>query len=324
VIHDKMFLYYGILYNNMLEPNNMKKQKKKYSYPIIIKNEISCPFFLSGDIQIQKLTKQNKLNFFGINDVDFTWGANCRIKLSHVIINKIQAAESKGRRNYKEIMKIGLFDGTNEILASNYVLIVKSHFDELNRLIERINMAFKLLRPTSTGGYLGFVSDDTDVHFHHQYPIPIRGPFDYLKLQDQDLIKIKSIYEQLEKNKSDKKLTGALLHFSRALENISYNKNARMDIRFLLLMIVLDLLYIPDGQSSARKMASRIFNILNVTGITHQEICDLYDIRNDIIHDGRSDRLTDNDFYKITEIVRQSLNFYLINKKIFAKNNLKK
>src|SRR4030067_1622612 len=101
----------------------MKKQKKEYCYPIIIKNKISCPFFLSRNIRIQKLTNQNKIDFFGVKDVDFTWGANCRIKISHVIINKIQAAESKGRRNYKEIMKIGLFDGTNEILASNYVLI---------------------------------------------------------------------------------------------------------------------------------------------------------------------------------------------------------
>jgi len=97
-----------------------------------------------------------------------------------------------------------------------------------------------------------------------------------------------------------------------------------MDVRFLLLMILLDLLYVPDGYSSAKKMASRISNILKNHQITHQEVCDLYYIRNEIIHDGKSDRLTDNDFYKITEIVCQSLNLYLNKKNFFDENNLKK
>lgn len=302
----------------------MKKQQKEYYYPIIIKNKLSRSFSLSRNIKIQQLTKKNKIDFFGIKDVDFTWGANCRIKISHVIFNKITKAKSKGRRDYKAIMRIGLFDGTNEILASNDTIVIKSNPNHLDCLIERTNMAFKLLRPTSTGGYLGFVTSDTDVHFHHQYPIPIRGPFDYLELRNQDLTKLKEIYSLLEKNKNDTKLTGALLHFSRALENIPYNRNVQKDVRFLLLMIVLDLLYIPDGNSRAKIMASRVSNILQGIGIAHAEVCNLYYIRNEIIHDGRADRLTDNDFYKITEIVRQSLNLYLNNKKLFNESNLKK
>ncbi len=297
----------------------------EYCYPIILKNDnISNPVSLSEYILIRPLTQKEKNEYFGIAKIYFIWGSACKIKLGHVLIHTIDRADNQGRYDYKRIFDVGIYDGTSDILASNYVIVVRSHPAQIDSLVERINLSFKLLRPTSTGGYLGFKNNDTDVHFHHSFPNPIHGPYDYLLLEKNDHIELRELYKALEQKEYDKKLEGALSHFSRALENIPYKADNRIDLRFILLITVLDLLYIPDGNSTSDKMASRISVLLSHLGVTHQRVCSLYKIRNKIIHDGGCPTLSWKDFFDLTEIVRGSLIFYLKDSTVFEKNHLKR
>jgi len=95
----------------------------EYYYPIVLKNKkIPSSFSLSPDIAIKKLTKKEKVDFFGIEGIDFIWGADCKVKIGHVIIHNIHPAKKTGKQHYKNIMRIGIFDGTSNILASNSLL----------------------------------------------------------------------------------------------------------------------------------------------------------------------------------------------------------
>lgn len=298
---------------------------KEYIYPIVLKNKrIPILFSLSNNITIRKLTKKEKNDFFGIDRVDFIWGSDCKVNIGHVVIHNIFPSKKKGKSHYKNIMRVGMFDGTSDILASNYAIAICSNFDELDSSMHMINLAFKLLRPTSTGGYLGFQKNDTSVRMHHMYPVSIHGPYDYLKLSKSDITELQQIYSALNSLINDSELSGALLHYSRALENAPCNRGKQLDIRFLLLMIILDLMYIPDKNSKAKIMAYRVSSLLAIDWITYNKVCYLYQIRNAIIHDGKSDALTGRKFVELTEIVRHSLRRYLADASIYEEHNFKK
>jgi len=62
--------------------------------------------------------------------------------------------------------------------------------------MQRLNLSFKLFKPTSTAGYVCFREKETDVHFH--IGMPIHGPFDYLSLTAYDLAEIQKIFKLIE------------------------------------------------------------------------------------------------------------------------------
>ena len=148
--------------------------RNEYYYPIVLKNrKLPSSYSLSPVISIKKLTKRERIDFFGIERLNFIWGSDCKVKIGHVIIHDIYPAKKKGKSHYEDIMRVGIFDGTSDILAANSVIVINSDPGEIDSLVERINVAFKLLLPTSTGGYIGFRKNESSVHLHPNLRVPI-------------------------------------------------------------------------------------------------------------------------------------------------------
>jgi hypothetical protein len=180
----------------------------------------------------------------------------------------------------------------------------------------------KLFKPTSTGGYLGFRENETDVHFH--YSMPIHGPFDYLSLTASDLTEIQGIFVLLEDKKDDDKfkLLGEL--YDRALQG----GHAEWDIRFLLLVISLESLYLPAQEQELKfRLSIRAAKLLSKLGygeakdIFHK-VNKIYRIRNKLVHAGKTKDLTAVMFSELTNIVRVSLLLYVKNPNDFSEDAL--
>jgi hypothetical protein len=299
---------------------NLPVEKNKYYYPIVLKNEHLDPFRITSEIELRRITKSEREEFFGLEDVDFTY--KTVPGLGYLGFIKFFPSQSKkGRYPYSRLVERGAFDGSDDILASNYVLIIECSGSP-NHIIQRLNLSFKLFKPTSTGGYLGFREKETDVHLH--YSMPIHGPFDYLSLTAADLAKIQQIFKVIEeKQDNDKfKLLGDL--YDRALQG----GEVGLDIRFLLLVISLESLYLPAQESELKfRLSIRTAKLLSKLGygeakdIFHK-VNKIYKIRSQLFHAGKTKGLTFVIFSELTNIVGVSLSLYINNPNDFSEDAL--
>lgn len=294
--------------------------KNKYYYPVVLKNDHLDPFRITPEIELRKITKSEREEFFGLEDIDFTFKAVPGI--GYLGFNQWCPSQSKkGRYPHSNWFVHGLFDGSNDIFASNYVLIIECSGSP-DHIIQRLNLALKLFKPTSTGGYLGFRENDTDVHLH--YSMPIHGPFDYLSLTASDLAEIQGMFMLIEDKKDDDKfkLLGEL--YDRALQG----GKVEWDIRFLLLVISLESLYLPDQEQELKfRLSIRAAKLLSKLGHgqakdVFDKVNKIYNIRSKLVHAGKTKGLTSDIFSELTDIVRVSLALYIRNPYDFSKNAL--
>ena len=293
--------------------------KNRYYYPVVLKNEHLDPFKITPEIELRKITKTEREEFFGLEDIDFTFKAT---SIGYLGLNQWCPSKSKkGRYSLSNWFGHGAFDGSNDIFASNYVLIIECSGTP-DHIIQRLNLALKLFKPTSTGGYLGFRENETDVHFHHS--MPIHGPFDYLSLTSSDVEEIQGIFMLIEDKKDNDKfnLLGEL--YDKALQG----GNVEWDIRFLLLVILLESLYLPhQEQELTFRLSVRVAKLLSNLGYGQakgifDKMKQIYGIRSKLLHAGKREGLTFDIFSELTNIVRVSLALYIKNPDHFSENAL--
>jgi hypothetical protein len=293
--------------------------KTKYFYPIILKNKKINPFNISPNVELRQLTTKEREDFFGLKKVDFTFSQ--KFPDGYIDFNKFVPSNRKSRCPYTKLFERGLFDGSSDILASNYVLIIECS-NTPDFLLERLNLSFKLFKPTSTGGYVGFEENETDVHFH--YYMPIHGPFDYLHLKKNDLEKIKEIYSSVEKNKDDDKFKFWSELYSRSLQG----DKTGIDLRFLLLIFSLESLYLPKRETELGfRLSIRLANLLSKYRFgksedIYKQIREIYKVRSELVHNGKTNKLTSEIYSELTNFVRISLNLYLKDRNLFSKKYL--
>jgi len=300
--------------------NQINLGKEKYYYPIILKNQHLDPFNITSEIELRAISKCEREEFFGLEDVDFTFESVSGS--GHLGLNQLFPSKSKkGRDSHSEWFRRGLFDGSLDIFASNYVLIIECSGSP-DHIVQRLNLSFKLLKPTSTGGYLGFRNNQTDVHLH--YSMPIHGPFDYLSLTATDLKEIQKIFILIENRKDDEKFKLLADLYDRSLQG----GKVHMDIRFLLLAISLESLYLPIQESELKyRLSIRAAKLLS--NIKYGDAKDIflkikkiYDIRSKLVHSGKMKGVTSDIFSELTNIVRVSLIHYIENPNDFLEDSL--
>jgi hypothetical protein len=299
---------------------DLPKVKNKYYYPIVLKNDYLDPFEISPEIELRKITTSEREEFFGLKDIDFTFRAT---PIGYLGLNDWSPSQSKkGRYAHSNWLVHGLLNGSSDIFASNYVLIIECS-DSPDHVIQRLNLSFKLFKPTSTGGYLGFRENETDVHFH--YSMPIHGPFDYLSLTAADLTEIQKIFKLIEDRQDSEKFKLLANLYDRALQG----GQVSIDIRFLLLAISLESLFLPNLEQELKfRLCIRAAKLLNKLGYGQakdifEKVDKAYDIRSALVHAGKTNDLTPDIFFELTDIVRVSMIHYTKNPNDFSQEALK-
>lgn len=290
-------------------------QKTKYFYPLILKNKRLGQFEISQNVKIRRLSNAERAAFFGLKKIEFSFTGGKPI--GYIGWYKFFPSKKKGRLPYIPLAQRGIFDGSDDILASNYVLILISD-ESPDFLLDKVNLSFALFKPTSSGGYIGFRENETDVHFH--YNMRIHGPFDYLYLCKTDLKEIQSIFSLVDSNYNDKRFNLYSQLYLRALEG----SRIGIDLRFLLLAMALEDLYLPQKNLELSfRLSVKAANLLSRYKFgkpkdNYKIIRDIYDVRSELVHNGKTDKLTSKIFSQLTDIVRVSLKIYLKNKHLFS------
>lgn len=296
--------------------------QERYLFPLILKNERLSPFRISSTIEIRRLSKKEKADFFGIKTIDFTFRST---DYGNIRISRIQGfgEKKKGRCPYDQLIGWGIQDGSTDILASNYVVIIDSSLHPDPR-IPSLNLTFKLHELTSSSIYIGFSKNKDS--FYRDFDTPIHGPFDYSILKKKDYEKFKNLFFLVEKNIADKKFKLISGLYLRALEG----GRLTLDLRFLLLVIALEAFYLPEEKDELTfKLSVRASKILSKYGKLgktedlFESIKKIYGIRSDLVHKGKSNKLDGSVLHCLANYVRISLNLYLENKGLFEEEFLR-
>ena len=295
-------------------------KKERYFYPVVVRTEGLKPFKIGHDAVLRPIKAKEREEFFGLKKIDFVF--QDPIETGFVAINKTVASKKKGRLPYSDIIK-GTSTVAMDILASNYVLVLNC-VDSPNSLLEQVNWSLKLFSPTSTGGFLGFQEGETDVSFHDD--TPLCGPYNYLETDGEKLPELEAIFSLVSRHYEDAKFSLIADLYNRALsgENIEY------DARFCYLTTALEYLYLPEQftKKLTKKLCTRVSCVLDSKGFgIASELFDqahnLYGIRNEIVHEGCTTKLTGLRFGELVDIVRASLLYFLEDKSLFDEDNLK-
>ena len=140
-------------------------------------------------------------------------------------------------------------------------------------------------------------------------------------MNDNDVGEIKNIVTTLDALGRDKKFELCAELFLRAQENDHQIGTSDYDMRFLMLIMILDALLIPDQKSSKKIFAKRGSNILRGKNVTKNELEKYYQLRCNIIHNGFSDEFDRSplDHSKcLADIARKTMRVYLVDISRFA------
>lgn len=293
----------------------------KYYCPLILKNSKFTSFNITENIKIRKIKQREIEEFFGLKKIDFNFSKE-RLP-GFVGFNKFIPSKRKGRYPYGEIFKKGIFDGSSDILAANYVLEINSK-DSPEAIIKDINLSLIVFHPCSTGLACSFQEKETDVSFHGL----LSGPFlSYLEIKNKkDLIRIREIYEKILENKKNDIFQVISGLYERAISGIDVD----IKMRFISLVVSLESLCLPGFNDELKfRLSLRIAKILSKYFKLEVEeqfktVKKIYDIRSKIIHCGKSKELNWEMFAKTLLIANRLVNSYLDNKSIFEEKNLDK
>jgi len=215
---------------------------------------------------------------------------------------------------------------TTRIFDSTYILITEDSAD----VPTFFNRAIKLYSPGRTGVLFGFVSTEKEKAMYYLHPNPYyrNGGVAILKTKSQinELIKI---YEKVREKKSDDFFTLMMELYLNAISGEKF----RNETRFLDLMTILEMLYLPKGNSELQfrlalriaKMMKKCYgdNLKKVFESINDNKTGLYAIRSKIIHDGKSAKLTDEKREELMELARKSLLIYIEDSNEFTDESLK-
>ncbi|MCK5629376.1 MAG: hypothetical protein KAI26_02050, partial [Nanoarchaeota archaeon] len=147
-------------------------------------------------------------------------------------------------------------------------------------------------------------------------------PYDYLNLKVEDPIKIKELFKLVSDNYKDKRFKLFSELYLRSLEGGKIG----LDLRFLLLIMALENLYLPGkNQELSFRLSVKVANIISKYGYgkpkeNYKIIREIYDVRSSLVHNGKTNKLDNRIFSVLTSIVRISLIIYLRNKNLFSES----
>jgi len=153
--------------------------------------------------------------------------------------------------------------------------------------------------------------------------MPIHGLFDYLDINRNDLTRIRETFLLLVNNTDDKFKLYSELYY-RSLQGNGTN----LDLRFLLLTICLECLFLPEADTELSfRLSIRAALLLSKYGYRdtktiYDTVKQIYKIRSELVHRGKTNKLDRKLFWELTEIVRISLSLYLKDRNLFSEKSL--
>lgn len=296
----------------------MKKEEKTI-FPIVFLDEIFEDFSFSEGVRIRKISQEERERFFGLKDINYSLSNNP--DQAFFDIKKTTSTERPGVLDFKEhFLYKGIFDGSSDFFTSNYVV----EFDNANddyQTVKNINASFKLFQPTSTRMMIGFTAKNEML-----FPTgDFRGPFlSYLSIKNKKNLEIiKRIYKLVEeKSKKDEHFCTVLNVYDEALTEA----RLKPEVRFTLLVIVLEALYLSDGEPElcyrlslriskvlTKKMASAYSDIVELNALVKS----IYDVRCQFIHRGKSKKYNTSLLHSAISLVNDSMRIYLEDSDLF-------
>jgi hypothetical protein len=257
-----------------------------YYLPILLQNK-NIKLLIDENIKIRKITQEERVNFFGIEKIDFGF------KNNQVFINSInRSKKDNGRYGYTTFHIKHIMDGASSIFASNYIVECSvKDIKETNEIIKNLDIAFNVSKPTNTRCSIGFKSGDSGVNFFDGYSYK-EIPVGFLNFNKRDLVDFPVIYKKLKNLDQKERLKFEL--FMNGLHS-----QTSLDLRFLSLVMAFENMFLPEIKQELRfRFSLRIAEIVG-SKISKKDkkgvfdmAKDLYDIRSDLIHNGYSKKLT--------------------------------
>jgi len=293
-----------------------------YTYPIVLRNMRLGKFKIDDSISIRRIKKSEKERFFGLSKVEYEFRKEPGLVIGWVCVKKFHSSGSRAKYQYSDILNTaGALERGGDIFASEYVV----EFDPVEPhdiIVENLNLAFRLFSPTSTCCFIGFHIDGSQMTMH--YNNGIGGPFNYLNLRKVDLIDIKNLYKLVKSRVKDKKFNLVSNLYTRSM----LGDSALVDIRFLLLTIALESLYLPVQDTELNfRLSLRVSKMLENKEINDidkifKKIKEIYTVRSKLVHSGDSKGLSTGLYSQLTEVVRLSLLKYLNDSEAFKEEAL--
>ncbi|GFO62686.1 HEPN domain-containing protein [Geomonas paludis] len=289
---------------------------KKYTYPILLRNENLEPYKLTECIDIRKITQAERETFFGLKNVKYAFDT----QIAHVTIySKSHSDTSKGMYPNEALFNRGLFDGSSDMQASNYVVHVETEAQDHDQIVQMLNLALKIFCPTSSGCYAGF--SDTYIKFTLNYPL--QGPFNYIYFEQKHFPEIQQLYFEIQNMWGNGRFSLVASLYDRALQG----GKVPLDVRFLLLTIALESLYLPGVNIELQfRLCLRVAKTLNETGYgekdtVFKEVKQIYAARSKLVHEGCTKAISKEMFCTLTNLVRVSLRTFLQNPGAYTENS---
>jgi len=275
--------------------------------------KIFWPLPLFSDIEAEVLNEGLVLRKIEDSELAMFFGVKYRELNSSGLIERI----SPCRGGYfpidnetGDLMTLHILNDSERLFSSNYVVETVSR-DEA----ESFNKTLKLMFLGGSGLFVGFQKGKRSLVFLYPNPYftyPKANKFQNFNIEAVSIFK--EIYSLIENKSIDKKFN---LIMEKYLNSIS-GTHLRVENRFLELMIILEMLYLPENhpQLQCFNLSRRVMDVFSkdLSGgvlLNEDEIRKLYKIRCDLVHDGFSKYLDESYFLLLLDIVRNSILIYL-------------
>jgi len=167
-------------------------QTDKHIFPIIIKKcKAISPLAVSNDISITEMTKDERLELFGLESINFEF-REIPDQTDGWLNVRDYSFSSKIDGKYPAKKYLGFLD-FDKLFVSNYLVIVDVKNEESTYFaIHALNTAFSLYQPTSTKAYMYFMHKQPQTRGIHPEGLPY-GPCDYISFDDDGFKEIKEM-----------------------------------------------------------------------------------------------------------------------------------
>jgi hypothetical protein len=284
--------------------------KMKYYYPLPINAKFNA-LALSDSGRLRKITDGELEKFFGIKNREM----DQKFRLTSV-------GNAGGGILPVNFLADSIVWGTSGLFSSNYVFETEAESE-----VVQFNQAIKLCFPGKSGLHIGFNMSAPLLRL--LWPSPYLNVLEYSKITDRkDCHLLKDCFNRIKGIPGDNKLS---LLFDLYLNALSGGRE-RLESKYLGLMTILELLYLPDGKTELKlRLSLRLAWILSLYNkANRQQVFDLmnsknglYSIRSDIAHTGKSKSFCLDRFQDMARLVSCSMLLYIKDKMIFSGDNLR-
>ena len=277
--------------------------EERWLFPIHFKSDIREDVFIDENkLKLRRMTDEEIFEFFKIRVIERTEDG---------LIKKMSG----------ESFEI-LTDPLSAILVNDWAFVMSSQFvleaKEI-KCVKWFQQALKLYRGGKTGVFYGVNPKTHSIVFLH--PIPFYGKEVY-SIEEVDIPKIKELYETIKSTKS-KRYDLIIEKFLFALSGLGI----KSDHRFLELVTILEMLYIPKSGTELRfRFSLRACKVLSKylsmdKGKTYDDMRKIHVIRSSISHSGFH-RDTARYLEKLIDYTRKSIVLFLKDPSIFEGKRL--